>query len=630
MQKKSFNPSEWLEQAKQQPDKSICKDEKSYVTKNEQSNFKKQYPNIGEENDIEQVIQQIESNRIDLTANYADWRDLGFALVDEYAESGRSYFHRISRFYPHYDSTECDKQYNNCLKAKGHGISIKTLYHKAKQAGINISFHKHRTSGPSYDSKPSSQPKDVLSNVSSLPQCKDELLYVSQESDSEALALSEFEVTFTTPKIPAEIYHQLPEILKESTDMFEAGIEKDVFFIGALSVISACLPNIEGIYFDEPVTAHLYAFITAPAGSGKGKLKWAKYFGMQIHKTIVEQSNQEREEYDIEWENYNNLNKNQRKGHERPKEPKRKMFYIPANSSSSAFIQALADNDFKGIIFETEADTLAGTLKQDWGNFSDVLRKAFHHESTNMFRRKNNEHIEIEDPHLAITLSGTPKQVHNMMPDAENGLFSRFLYYAFEDYSDFKNPFISHCSINYTQFFEEQGKTMYELYEILRGMTSPIRFVFTAEQGERFTQQFNILYQRNRMLLGNDFNANSRRLGLISFRIAMTLRSLRILEDGDTSSPLICNELDFQTAISIAFTLEKHAIAVYQNLPNNNLKGIKLKFYKALPNTFNRQDYLSVAKALKIKDKTAEKYIGQLRDIKLLTHEHNKYTKPVT
>lgn len=409
--------------------------------------------------------------------------------------------------------------------------------------------------------------------------------------------------------------------------MFHDTIEKDVFLIGAIAVLSGCLPNIHGTYFDEPVSAHLYAFITAPAGSGKGKLKWAKYFGLKIHQQMVEQSSREKEDYERELENYNNLSKNQRQGVERPKEPRRKMFFIPANSSSSAFIQAMSDNDFKGILFETEADTLAGTLKQEWGNFSDVLRKAFHHESTNMFRRKDNEYIEVNDPHLAIVLSGTPKQVHNMMPDTENGLFSRFLYYAFEDYSDFKNPFISHQKVNYIDFFQEKGSQISDLYEILINQPKPMHFCFTARQAEIFTDQFNTLYKRNRMLLGNDFNANSRRLGLITFRIAMVLRTLRILEDGDYSNPLICSETDFQTAIQIAFTLEKHAIAVFQNLPNNNLKGIKLKFFNALPDNFNRQGYLAVARQLNIKDKTAEKYIGQFKENGLLNHEHNKYTK---
>ena len=555
------------------------------------------------ENDVEIIIQRLESAQTDITANYSDWRDIGFAFADEFGESGRNYFHRISRFYPGYSYKDCDKQYNKCLKAKGHGVTMKTFFHLAKSTGIPLSVPKRPDRGL------------ITFPTLSTPQRSDRIP-------------PEEEIIFDTPRIPAEVYQNLPEILKASTEMFPEAIEKDVFLIGAISVISGCLPNIEGIYFDEPHSAHLYAFITAPAGSGKGKLKWAKYFGLKIHKTMVRESIRKKEEYEHDVEEYNNLNKKQRQGVERPREPKRKMFYIPANSSSSAFIQALSDNDFKGIIFETEADTLSATLKQDWGNFSDVLRKAFHHESTNMFRRKDNEYIEVEDPHLAIVLSGTPKQVHNMMPDVENGLFSRFLYYAFEDYSDFKNPFISHQPVNYIEFFEEQGNRIFELYQILQDQPQPLQFRFTAEQGKVFTKEFDKIYKRNRMLLGNDFNANSRRLGLITFRIAMILRALRILEDGDYSNPLICNETDFQTAIQIVFTLEKHAIAVFQNLPNNQLKGIKLKYYNALPDNFNRQGYLAVAREMEIKDKTAEKYIGQFKEINLLNHEHNNYTKP--
>lgn len=542
--------------------------------------------------DIEAVIAQIQTQQTDITSSYDAWCKIGFALSDEFAESGRDYFHKISQYHQDYSYDECNQQYNKCLKANGHGITIKTLFHYAKQAGLIISHQ-----------------RTDASSLSGAEVCVSERI-------------------FNTPLLPNTIYDNLPDILKESTSLFEEGVERDVFLIGALGVLSACLPNIEGIYFDEPVSSHLYAFIAAPAGSGKGKLKWAKYFATTIHKAIVEQSIREQETYEREIENYNNLNKNQRMDTEKPQTPKRKMFFIPANSSSSAFIQALADNDFKGLIFETEADTLAGTLKQDWGNFSDVLRKAFHHESTNMFRRKDNEHIEIEDPHLAIALSGTPKQIHNMMPDTENGLFSRFLYYAFEDYSDFKNPFISHSKIDYLDFFEQKGKEIETLYNMLKGLSKPLRFELSQEQGTNFTKQFNTIYKRNRTLMGNDFNASSRRFGLITFRLAMLLRSLRILEDGDTTTPLLCNEEDYTTAIIIALTLEKHAIAVYQNLPKQEkLKGIKQDFYNALPDTFDRQGYLKTSTSLNIKDKTAEKYIGLFRTEELLTHEHNSYTK---
>lgn len=45
-----------------------------------------------------------------------------------------------------------------------------------------------------------------------------------------------------------------------------------------------------------------------------------------------------------------------------------------------ATYQALSDNHGWGVIFETEADTLTQALKTDYGDYSDGLRKAYHHE----------------------------------------------------------------------------------------------------------------------------------------------------------------------------------------------------------------------------------------------------------
>ena len=434
---------------------------------------------------------------------------------------------------------------------------------------------------------------------------------------------------FNTPQLPAEIYNNLPESLRESAKLFQDAVEKDVFLIGSIAVLSGCLPNIEGIYFDEPHTAHLYAFITAPAGSGKGKMKWSRYFGQAIHESMVESSKSEREDYELKMKQYNILAQGDRLDEVKPEQPPRKMFFIPANSSSTAFIQALADNNCTGVIFETEADTLANTFKQEWGNFSDVLRKAFHHESTSLFRRKDSEFIEIESPHLAIALSGTPKQVQHIMPDVENGLFSRFLYYSFENDSDFKNPFLSHQKVDYTLFFKEQGRRIFRLYQRLSRLKKPVGFSLTSGQAIELTVEFDLMLKRNKLLLGNDFEANIKRLGLIGFRIAMVLSALRLQDDGEElPKSMICNDTDFKTAMTITKTLERHAIAVYRSLPNNELKGNKLRFWEALPEKFNRQIYLKIADDLDIGGKMADKYIGQFKEKLLgLEYEYNRYCK---
>ena len=169
---------------------------------------------------------------------------------------------------------------------------------------------------------------------------------------------------------------------------------------------------------------------------------------------------------------------------------------------------------------------------------------------------------------------------------------------------------------------------------------------------------------RNELLIGRNFNANIKRLGLITFRIAMIFSALRLLEGTELVTPghllsnpllspgqllsndlleghteqvtwshqlsagntLICSDRDYETAIIIAATLEKHAIAVYRNMPNTGLKGTGLTFFEKLPQQFDRQSYLKVAQELGIQPKSAEKYIASFQP-RLLNHEYNLYTK---
>ena len=58
------------------------------------------YNNV--EEDVEKVVCEIERKTVDIAPDYKDWVSLGFALVDGFGESGRSYYHRISRFYLDY------------------------------------------------------------------------------------------------------------------------------------------------------------------------------------------------------------------------------------------------------------------------------------------------------------------------------------------------------------------------------------------------------------------------------------------------------------------------------------------------------------------------------------------------
>ena len=83
------------------------------------------------------------------------------------------------------------------------------------------------------------------------------------------------------------------------------------------------------------------------------------------------------------------------------------------------------------MIFETEADTLTNMLSnKEYGNYTDLLRRAFHHETISMVRVTDQVNIEIEEPRLAVFMTCTGNQLVLLLPSSNisNGLASRILF----------------------------------------------------------------------------------------------------------------------------------------------------------------------------------------------------------
>lgn len=89
-------------------------------------------------NEIESLIQTIEQNQIDITTNRGEWLKIAFALINEYSEDGREYFHRISKFYPEYSRNETDKFYSSLMKNNRGKVGINTLFYIAQNHGIKL------------------------------------------------------------------------------------------------------------------------------------------------------------------------------------------------------------------------------------------------------------------------------------------------------------------------------------------------------------------------------------------------------------------------------------------------------------------------------------------------------------
>src|SRR5690606_14218208 len=117
-----------------------------------------------------------------------------------------------------------------------------------------------------------------------------------------------------------------------------------------------------------------------------------------------------------QWEDEATLKKKNSKGPgaamDRPK-PMLVRYFLPANASKTYLLNAVKATgetcDGSACIVETEIDTLIGADAQEWGNFSDLLRKAFQHEGYRMGRMGSGdaELLVIEEPALALGISGT-------------------------------------------------------------------------------------------------------------------------------------------------------------------------------------------------------------------------------
>jgi len=592
MSKKTFDPAKWQPT---EPKEKITSPAESLPI-----------GEVGGASDIETITQRIEAASVDIAPNYADWRDLGFALADALGESGRNYYHRLSRFYPSYSQSETDKQYSACLASHGHGVTIKTLYHLTKSAGVSVSIP-----------QPTKSPS--LGGVGEVTPTKEET------EDLEELQETNL------PTFPDEIYTDLPGLLQKVVAKSNSPEDRDLLLLGSLVVISACLPKIYGIYAEREVYPNLYLFVTAQASAGKGRLTLCRKLVDPIHKSLREVSKLQFEEYQRNLTEYA-ATKNKAET-ERPKEPPVKMLVIPANNSATGVFQILNDNNGSGLMFETEGDTLALTFKSEHGNYSDGFRKAFHHETISYNRRKDREFVEIQNPRLSALLSGTPKQVSALIPSAENGLFSRFIFYFMNVRPVWNDVFANSSDQTLDSYFNHLGMQFFDLYKHLEYQAEPIRFCLTSGQQQAFNAYFAQTQNQYLCLYGADYLATVRRLGLITFRMAMILTALRIMDDGNICSPLVCRDNDFNTALSMVKILVQHAAQVFQQLPSEAVatapKNQKQQFLDELPKEFCRKDYLTVAHKLGIPDKTAEKHIKRFATSGLINHyAHDKYKKP--
>lgn len=469
---------------------------------------------------------------------------------------------------------------------------------------------------------------------------------MSEESNQEkGFKQSPIEEMFDTPLLDEKIYKNLPPVLKDGTDLFPAfSREKDMFFTASLSLISGILPNCYFYYDNRKHYLNLYAMIVAPPASGKGVMVHANSYVSKIEDHLTETYNAQLSKFNQAEKDAKNASKDVKNegdisDREVEKEgvlrPRRKKLVIPANSSAASFLGLLNDSNGSGILFETEADTLAQALKQDWGNYSDTLRKAYHHEPVTFSRKMDNMVVDIKCPKLSVMISGTLGQVGSMgLNIPENGLQSRFFFYLFNTIPKFKslggtsNNKLDHC-------LDKLSFKMKDTYLQLLNKPNGIEIVLNQSQWNLISRFFN----RKLEIVLRKYNslgaAIVTRGALGAVRIAAILE---VLEEAN-NFPLInidiikCSNQCLFKAIRIAETYIDHTLVIYHFSKSGAEPDIEmhkyLDFYNLLPDgDFTRNDVLEIAKKIGFSERTIDRRLEKLRKTgRLISVKSGTYKK---
>ncbi|ACY46969.1 DUF3987 domain-containing protein [Rhodothermus marinus] len=433
--------------------------------------------------------------------------------------------------------------------------------------------------------------------------------------------------TTATPPQPAETWPgadlpdvgaQLPAWLSEILASLRTQAERDAFLAAALGVLSGALPNVQLLYGGRWHTPALYTLAIGTAGAGKGAAVHAR----RLVDLIDERLRQETRHALEVWERAAAIAREQKA--EPPPRPPERFLIVAESASELAITRRLEENPDGLVLFSSEADALSTVLGQDWGRWSHLLRKAFHHEAV---RRETKAEglLVVERPVLAVALTGTPAQLWRLMEGGvEDGLFSRFLITRLRG----DNRWVSQRPTARDRRLQEAVETgqreVYARWETLRGRERPLTFELTDEQWDRLDATFEAIFDQvvQHVEAGTAPDALAavvKRAALAAVRIACILTILHREPDVlERAAVLEADARAFEAALMLAVAFCRASLSIASRALARKLEAEmradpKLQVLAAMPEVFSTAEW--VARATEVKGVTrraAEMWLREL------------------
>ena len=594
---------------------------------------------------LRRLTEAVETAGADIAPTYAEYVQLAFAIATDCGEAGREFFHRLCRTSAKYQREHAERIFSNALTTRHGEVHLGTAFHLAETANVklcNTEVMNNRRNTENTENTPSK----VLTHA-----------HVYNKVENDEPDESEELLNGSDPNQPLPTFPEAdwPKILLLIMSYATSPTQRDVMLIGALTAIGASMERyVRCPYAGKLQSPCLQSFIVAPSASGKGILSLIRLLVEPIHDEIRQQVATEVKAYKKEKAAYDVMGKERSKV-EAPQMPKNRMFLISGNNTGTGILQNIMDANGTGLICETEADTISAAIGSEYGHWSDTMRKAFDHDRLSYNRRTDHEYREVKKTYLSVLLSGTPSQVKPLIPTAENGLFSRQVFYYMPAIHHWQNQFDRNDS-DLEDTFKALGMEWKDKLKTIV-MNGIFTLHLTDGQKDEFNRLFSRLFVRSGLANGNEMSSSVARLAINICRIMEVVAMLRAMEQGEiTASPyvspdphtatdnlkdhivsrwnLLIASDDFHAVLSLAESLYRHTTHILSFLPNTEVtsrgNADRDALVDSMEEEFTRASFLQKAGEMGIKSETASTWLKRMQKHGLVENVDGKgnYRKP--
>lgn len=406
-----------------------------------------------------------------------------------------------------------------------------------------------------------------------------------------------------TLMFPDWIYELLPSPFKQIGSCFDKPRKRDMALISVLVIQSAVNKKLQTLYGDTFKGTQLFGYILGNPAMGKGLVSMFRQTGEKVHDELLAKYNEALEEYNSKMEFYDSDKEAYKKAYPdevKPVKPPKKCLFLPANTSKTKLASALFQNDGNALIYESEADTLQNANKSDFGGFSDILRKGTEGEPISVDRVYFNEQsIDIKKSNISVLLTSTLNQLFRLLPNSDDGLKSRILFYLLPANTKYESQQSSKNFDKINKMLNEISELFLEIHKWEESLEDQIIFSFTEIQKQKIDELFSSLDEAVEEKEQYVLKSSLFRLAPMFYKLAMLISFVRVFRENKNFTKLVCSDIDFQIVYGIITKLVHHLQLLEYLYDKKNKKH----FYSSMiPKTTDDKKREAAIKKLQVVD----------------------------